>query len=90
MDEGLSMSAPERMVIATEYLHFRDFVITTGAALPINACAKAVLSVVEKYVTKEEKFENLSIKSQSNAATRITRLCVDANVQESVLSFEDV
>lgn len=90
MDEGLSMSAPKRMVIATEYLHFRDFAITTGAALPINACAKEVLSVVEKHVTKEEKFENLSIKSQSYIATRITKLCVDANVQESILSFEDV
>lgn len=87
MDEGLSMSAISEMVIATECLHFSDFAITTGAALPINSCGKEVSSIIEEFINNNEKFCDLSSKKQSRIITMITKTCVDANVLETIRSF---
>lgn len=87
MDEGLSMSAQSKMVVATECLHFSDFAITTGAALPLNACGKEVLSIADTFITNNENFCELSSKKQSRIITMITKTCIDANVLDNIRSF---
>ncbi|MHC4678114.1 MAG: YecA family protein [Planctomycetota bacterium] len=91
IDMGLGKTATENVVIATRILPLEDFVITSGAALPVDteALVEILDFALEHYGTEDGKHIELDINQRADLTAAIIRTCLH---QESSyeLEYQDV
>ncbi len=76
MDEGLSFSAQKGLMIATSYLTFPEFAMTTGAALPVIYHIDKIDELIDEFDINYRLFSELTIKQQSKFVTQLTKHCL--------------
>ncbi|MBA2650015.1 MAG: hypothetical protein H0U75_10570 [Legionella sp.] len=76
MDEGLSFSAQKGLMIATSYLIFPEFAMTTGAALPVIYHVDKLDDLIDEFDINYRSFSDLNLKQQSKFATQLTKHCL--------------
>ncbi|WP_133138384.1 hypothetical protein [Legionella tucsonensis] len=81
MDEGLSFSAKKGLIIATSYLTFSEFTMTTGAALPIIHHLDKLDELIDEFDIEYRPFFELPVKQQANFITQLTRHCLENGVK---------
>lgn len=90
-DMGLGKTATEDIVIATRLLPFEDFVMTSGAPLPVDieALAEILDFALEHYGTEDGKHIEVDINQRADLTAAIIRTCLH---QESSyeLKYQDV
>lgn len=84
MDEGLSFSASKRLIIATTYITFPEFSMTTGAALPMNNCLDTVDMLIEDFDLKSKLFSVLPLKQQLKFVASLTQEALEQGALEQI------
>ena len=77
MDEGFSFSTSKGFMIATTYVSFPEFSMTTGAALPIIGYADDIITLVEELNLDHCIFSELSVKQQMKFISILTQYCLE-------------
>lgn len=77
MDEGLSFSAQKGLIIATSYLTFPEFTMTTGAALPIIYHIDKLEELIDEFDIEYRHFFELPVKQQSKFIAQLTKHCLE-------------
>lgn len=100
VDMGFSRTALEGLVIAARLIPFEDFVMTSGAALPVDAdtLIKITDLLMQRFVGGPDKCRDFSVKQkarraahsaqQADLAATIIRLCLEADAS-SRIAYED-
>ncbi len=91
-DIGFSATAIEGVVIATRLIPFEDFVMTSGAALPLDAdtLTKVVREVIMRAPgDRPQIFDSLSKEQKADTTARIIRLALEAGASDSI-EYADV
>lgn len=73
MDEALSFSAQKGLMIATSYLDFPEFIMTTGAALPVMYHLDKPDELIDEFDMEYRLFCNLTVKQQTKFITQLTK-----------------
>ena len=91
IDIGFSNTAERGVVIATRILRFEDFVMTSGAALPIDGQTLSEIFdlAVEHYGSEDGNYIDLDMQEKSDLTATIIRLCL-RNDTNSQIFYEDV
>ena len=91
VDIGFSQTVVNGFVIATRIIPFEDFVMTSGAALPIDegTLSQIMNLLTEQYEGGPEKFRDFSVTQKADLAASIINLCLDADAS-SHIAYEDV
>ncbi len=84
MDEGLSFSASKRLTIATTYITFPEFSMTTGAALPINDCLDTLDMLIEDFELENKLFSELQPKQQLKFVVSLTQEALKRGALEQI------
>lgn len=77
MDEGFSFSTAAGCMIATTYVTFPEFSMTTGAALPITGHADDIVTLVEELNLDHYIFSKLPVKKQMKFISVLTQYCLE-------------
>jgi len=90
VDIGFSQTAMEGLVIAARLIPFEDFVMTSGAALPVDASTLIKITdlLVQRFVGGPEKYRDLSAEQKADLPASIIRLCLEADAS-SRIAYED-
>lgn len=89
-DVNLSTSAVEGVVLASRVLPFEDFIMTTGAPLPVDATVlNWVVYNLEQDGLSHEDLRNLPQDGWSQIETLIIRACLKTNGDRQI-EYEDV
>ena len=90
-DMGLSISGVKGLAIATRLLPFADFVMTSGAPLPIDPEATEEIFdfIKQQFGTKEGKYITLDTEQKADLTTTIIRLCLGDNMTSHV-RYQDI
>ncbi|MCK4294355.1 MAG: SEC-C domain-containing protein [Planctomycetes bacterium] len=91
IDIGFSNTAGRGVVIATRILPLEDFVMTSGAALPIDGQTLSEIFdfAVEHYGSEDGNYIDLDMQEKSDLTAMIIRLCL-RSVANSQIFYEDV
>jgi hypothetical protein len=91
VDIGLSQTTEEGIVIAARIIPFEDFVMTSGAALPVDADTLIQIMdlLTEQFNGGPEKFRDFNMEQKANLTTSIINLCLDANAS-SRIAYKDI
>lgn len=91
IDMGLGKTATEDIVIAARILPFEDFVMTSGAPLPVDieALGEILDFALEHYGTEGDKYIEVDFNQRADLTAAIIRICLH---QESSyeLEYQDV
>lgn len=89
-DIGFSQTAIEGLVIAARLIPFEDFVMTSGAALPVDAgtLIKITDLLAQRFVGGPEKYRDFSVEQKADLSASIIRLCLEADAS-SRIDYED-
>lgn len=90
VDIGFSKTALEGLVIAARLIPFEDFVMTSGAALPVDAdtLIKITDLLMQRFVGGPDKCRDFSVKQKADLSASIIRLCLEADAS-SRIAYED-
>jgi len=77
MDEGFSISASKGLIIATTYVTFPGFSMTTGAALPIIGDTDRIKRLIEEFELDNCIFSELPMKHQTKFISKFTQCCLE-------------
>jgi hypothetical protein len=90
-DTGLGKTGVKGLVIATRLLPFADFVMTSGAPLPIDPeVTEEILDFIKQQVGSENgKYITLDMKQRADLMTTIIRLCLGDNMTSHV-RYQDI
>lgn len=80
MDEGLSFSAKKGLMVATTYLTFPEFSMTTGAALPVIYYIDKLDVLIDEFDIEYRPFFELPLKQQTKFITQLTKHCLEQGV----------
>jgi hypothetical protein len=86
VDLGLSQSADERTVFASRLLSFGDFVMTTGAALPIGYVDEDMYPNVKRAVEHDMRPDNEGRRDPASIIRSLLQSNRGANVRTEVIS----
>jgi len=91
IDMGFSATAEQEVIIATRILPFEDFVMTSGAALPVGqeALSEIFDFAVEHYGSKDGKYINVDIDEKADLTAMIIRSCLRKPANAHIF-YEDV
>lgn len=89
IDKGLSLSGLPGVVMASTVLHFPEFIMTSGAALPLNHVIADVVVPIEEYLEKRHKSGSLSKKENGAFATKILKICFRESVSDNI-AYRDI
>jgi hypothetical protein len=91
IDIGFSQTAEEGVVIAARIIPFEDFVMTSGAALPVDAetLIQIMDLLIEQFDGGPEKFRGFSVEQKANLTASIIHFCLEADAS-SRITYEDV
>ena len=92
IDMGFSQTALKGVVLATRLIPFDDFVMTSGAALPIDS-KEMLLGILNKmlpqYGSTDGEYISLDTDQRADLTAAIIRLCLE-NDMSSQIEYEDV
>lgn len=91
VDIGFSRTAMDGTVIAARIIPFEDFVMTSGAALPVDADVLAgILDLLTQRLDgRAEEFAGLTVEQRADLTASIIRFCLKENAS-SRIAYEDV
>ncbi len=91
VDIGFSQTAVQGVVIAARIIPFEDFVMTSGAALPVDAdtLAEILNLLTQRFDGGPEKFQDFSVGQKADLTASIIQLCLESNAY-SRITYEDV
>ena len=91
IDIGLSHTAVRGMVLATRLLPFNDFVMTSGAALPVDSetLVEIFNTAIQPYSNSDNGYFILEEEQEADAIAAIIRLCLENNMF-SQIEYQDV
>jgi len=91
VDIGFSQTAEEGVVIAARIIPFEDFVMTSGAALPVDADTLIQIMdlLTEQFDGGPEKFQDFSVEQKADLTASIIHICLEADAS-SRIAYEDV
>ena len=91
IDIGFSETAKQKVVIATRLLPFEDFVMTSGAALPVDqqTLSEILDFAVEHYGSEDGRYINVDMQERAALTAQIIRLCLNQR-SNSQIFYEDV
>ena len=84
IDKGLSQSTIPGVGLVTTLLRFPNFIMTTGAALPLNNVAESLLPIMDEHLKKYGPFEFMSKTHLSLLVGNIMKMCFREKVTENV------
>ncbi|MBN2312628.1 MAG: SEC-C domain-containing protein [Sedimentisphaerales bacterium] len=91
IDMGLSQTAAKGLVLATRLIPFDDFVMTSGAALPIDSkemFLKIINKLLPQYGSTDDEYISLDMKQRADLTAAIIRLCLE-NDMSSQIEYKD-
>lgn len=89
-DVNLSQSATEGLVLASRVLPFEDFVMTTGAALPVEEnILKRIADFLDETGMSHEDIRNLPRKAWSEFETVMIQACLQGDGDQQI-AYQDV
>jgi len=89
-DVGFSETAVEGLVLASRVLPFDEFVMTTGAALPVDAeVLEWVASGLEQAVLSHEQLRNLPPQAWADLEARVVHACLHSDGDQQI-TYQDV
>ena len=91
VDMGLGETAVQGVVIATRILPFEDFVITSGAPLPVDAETLSEIrdSILPQFGTEDGQYLNVDMQQKANLTAAIIRACLRSKASSGV-EYQDV
>jgi hypothetical protein len=91
IDMGFSKTAIKGVVIAARILPFEDFVMTSGAPLPVDAVTLlAILDYASQHYGSEDgKHIYANVPEKADLTAAIIRMCLAANSSDQI-EYEDV
>ncbi|MHC4173997.1 MAG: SEC-C metal-binding domain-containing protein [Planctomycetota bacterium] len=91
VDIGFSQTAGEGVVIAARIIPFEDFVMTSGAALPVDAdTLTRILDLLnQRFDGGPDKFPISSSEQKADLTASIIHFCLEADAS-SRIAYEDV
>lgn len=91
VDMGFGKTAIEDIVIATRLLPFEDFVMTSGAPLPVDVetLAKIFDFAVQQYGSEDGEYIDVDMRQKADLTAAIIRLCLQSDSSCQV-AYEDV
>jgi len=87
-DVGCSRSAKEGWVLVSRVVAIDDFIMTTGAPLPVDRAALEKISQLAALENSARDFPNMSRQELADVAATIIRLCLDGHASRSI-RYED-
>jgi hypothetical protein len=86
IDMGLGKTGVKGLVIATRLLPFADFVMTSGAPIPINheATEEIFDYINQQFGSEDGKYITLDMQQRTDLMTTIIRLCLGDNMTAHV------
>ena len=90
IDMGFSETAEQGVVIATRLLPFEDFVMTSGAALPVDqqTLSEILDFAVEHYGSEDGRYIDVDMHERADLIAEIIRLCLNMR-SNSQIFYED-
>jgi len=88
-DVGFSQTAVKGMVLATRVLPAEDFIMTTGAALPVDADTLAKVSRLPALNAPSRDLADMSRQEMADVASTIIGLCLKGDGSRSI-SYQGV
>lgn len=91
IDMGLGTSGAKGLVIATRLLPFEDFVMTSGAPIPIDPeVTEEILDHInQQFGSEDGKYITLDMQQRADLMTTIIRLCLGDNMAAHV-RYQDI
>jgi hypothetical protein len=91
IDMGLGKTGAKGLVIATRLLPFADFVMTSGAPIPIDPeVTEEILDYINHQFSSENgKYITLDMQQRADLMTTIIRLCLGDNMAAHV-RYQDI
>lgn len=91
VDIGFSQTAEEGVVIAARILPFEDFVMTSGAPLPVDrkTLSEILDSVFQRYGSEDGKYITVDMQEKADLTAAIIRLCLEKDSSYQI-EYEDV
>jgi hypothetical protein len=91
IDMGLSKTGVKGLVIATRLLPFADFVMTSGAPIPIDPkVTEEILDHInQQFGSEDGKYITLDMQQRADLMTTIIRLCLGDNMTAHV-RYQDI
>jgi len=90
VDVNLSQSIVEGVVLASRMLPFEDFIMTTGAALPVDAeVLEGVVEHLEKAGLSHDDVRNMSEEAWSELEAMVIGACL-LDEQDQQVTYQDV
>jgi hypothetical protein len=91
IDIGFSETAAEGLIIATRVIPVEDFVMTSGAALPVDAeiLTKIMNLLIERFDGGPERFGDYSVEQKADLSASVIRLCLEAEASSGI-TYRDV
>ncbi len=91
VDIGFSQTAGEGVVIAARIIPFEDFVMTSGAALPVDTDTLIQIMdlLTEQVDGGPSKFRDFSVEQKADLTASIIHICLEADAS-SRIAYEDV
>ena len=91
IDIGFSKTIEKDYVFAARIIPFEDFVMTSGAALPVDAEPLIQITdlLTEQFDGGLEKFRDFTLEQRANLTASIINICLDANAS-SQIAYKDI
>lgn len=92
IDIGFSQTSVKGLILATRLLPFDDFVMTSGAALPIdsNEMLLEIFNVIlPQHGRADDEYISLDMEQRADLTAAIIRLCLE-NDMSSQIEYKDV
>lgn len=91
IDMGLGKTGVKGLVIATRLLPFTDFVMTSGAPIPIDpeVAAEIFDYINQQFGNEDGKYITLDMQQRADLMTTIIRLCLGNNMT-SHIRYQDI
>lgn len=84
IDKGLGSSAIPGLGFISTIIRFPDFIMTSGAAIPINKVASSLVPILDKYIQNDEDFNHLSKTHRSACVADLVRICLHEDASENI------
>jgi len=91
IDMGLGSSAVEGFVLAARLIPFADFVMTSGASLPVDpeTLAEIFDSVLPRFGKEDSKYIEIDAQRKADLDAAIIRVCLENDMAQHI-KYQDV
>lgn len=84
LDKGFSSSAKPGLILASTIVRYPEFIMTTGAALPINSLVDELSYLLTEFGHKYDNFDDMSRQDKSKFIANLLKIGLEAGVSESI------